>query len=273
MPIVRRMRGVREPGPAATRAVVFSMGALCCCDRADALAATAFRRMLQRFNVTGDARESFGQFTSRFSQVARWYQQKTFYLQGEMLHEARVAGLRALGVQPSEAEMDDLDTIWRDAPSRSMHARPGAHQLLRSLRTDGLAIGITSNADCQEFRGTLEDEGLDGLADSVLCSEEARSCKPDPVIFYEMLRRLDVRPSEALFVGTSPEVDIRGARVVGMRSALLATGPPRWWDTDGFAPDHLISTLNEVATLVTLPAPAGGPRVRRRACAHELMAG
>ena len=267
------MRKVSDPGPVATRAVVFSMGALCSCDRADALAATAFRHMLERFDVTGDARECFGLFTSRFSQVARWYQQKPFYLQREMLREARLAGLRALGVQPTGTGMDDLDTIWLEALSRSMHARPGAHALLRGLRADGLAIGITSNADCQEFRRTLESEGLEGLADSVLCSEEARSCKPDPVIFYEMLRRLDVRPSETLFVGTSPEVDVRGARVVGMRSALLATGSPRWWDSDGFAPDHLISTLNEVATLVTLPAPAGGPRVRRRACGHALMAG
>ena len=267
------MRGVSEPSAAATRAAVFSLGALCSCNQAEELAASAFRHMLDRFAITGDARERFGLFASRSSQVARWYQEKPFYLQREMLREARLAGLRALGVRPTSAEMDELDAIWMRALSDGMRARPGCADLLHALAADGLRIGVTSNADCCEFNRTLENTGIGSLVDAALCSEEAASCKPDPMIFYEILRRLDVRPSEAVFVGTSPQVDVRGARVVGMRSALLATGSPRWWDADGFAPDHLISTLSEVATLVTLPAPAGGPRARRRAYGHAVLAG
>ncbi len=267
------MRGVKLPEPVQPRAVVFSLGALCTYDGADRLASTAFLAMVDRFGVSGDTAERFGLFCARFAQAARWYQGQRFYLQRDMLQEARRAGLRALGVQASAADERELDRIWLQVIAERMRPRPEAYDVLERVRRAGLKVGIISNADCEEFTQNLEGTRFGELADVLLCSEQAGSCKPDPMIFYEALRRLRVRPAEAVLVGTSLELDIHGARLVGMRSVLLDGQSPRSWDPSGAEPEFVISTLSEVATLVTLPAPAGGPHVRCRATGQAVLAG
>ncbi|MEX0784123.1 MAG: HAD family hydrolase [Dehalococcoidia bacterium] len=267
------MRGVKLPEPVQPRAVVFSLGALCTYDRANEMAAAAFRAIVERFTVAGDASEKFGLFCSRFAQAARWYQSQRFYLQRDMLRDARAAGLRALGVQSTATDEHELDRLWFDCINRSMKPRPEAYALIECLRDAGVKVGIISNADCDEFSVNLAGTRFAELADVLICSEQAGSCKPDPMIFYEALKRLGVRPAEALYVGTTFELDVRGAVVVGMRSVLLSGQSPRWWDQPGVEPDFVVSTLSEVATLVTLPAPAGGPRVRRRASGQPVLAG
>ncbi len=250
------MRGVRTPGPSPTRAVIFSLGALCSRDHGEGLTGEAFTDAMERFAIRGDPHELFPIFAARFSQVVRWYQEMPFYQQCDMLRDARLAGLRALGVQPTHAHVHELDGLQSGAMAARMRARPGAVDLLAALGGRDLRVGVIGNIDCRQFRGTLANAGLLRFSDATLCSEEAGSCTPDPVIFYEILRRLDVRPCEALFVGASL-ADVRGARVVGLPSALFATEAPRGRDDSGFAPDHLVATLHEVSALVTRPAPAG----------------
>jgi FMN phosphatase YigB (HAD superfamily) len=255
---------MKSPEPAEQKAVLFSLGALLGCEDASDAAAAAFQQVVVRFGIAGDTSRKFGLFCSRFAQAARWYEVQRFYLQRDRLRGARAAGVRALGVHLSLADQDELDAIWL-ASHAGTRPRPEAYALLERLRDSGLKVGIISNADCDEFEAKLAGTRFPQLADVLLCSEAAGSCKPDPVIYYEALKRLDVRPLEACLVGTSVETDIRGAAVVGMRSVLLSGRARHWWDQPDTQPATVVSTLNEVATLVTLPAPAGGPRVRRRA--------
>ena len=72
------------------------------------------------------------------------------------------------------------------------------------------------------FDGLLQQTGLAGLTDVELCSEMARSCKPDPAIFLQALAAVGVAPDRAMFVGDSVEADIVGGNRVGMRTALLS---------------------------------------------------
>ena len=264
------MRGTKLPEPVQPKAVLFSLGALCTYEHAGETAAAAFRQMVARFEVSGDASRKFGLFCSRFAQAARWYEAQRFYLQRDKLRDARAAGLRALGVEPTAADHQELDRIWFDGMARV--PREGAYAAIERLQAAGIRVGIVSNADCDELQANLAGTRFGELADVVICSERVASCKPDPVIFYEALKGLGVRPAEAFFVGTSVEIDIRGAVVVGMRSVLLSGQTARWWEHAGDQPDFVLSTLNEVATLVTHPAPAGGPRVRRRAIAEPAVA-
>jgi len=51
--------------------------------------------------------------------------------------------------------------------------------------------------------------------DTVQCS------KPHPDIFKYALRKLKVRPEEAMFVGDDVKVDYKGAKNVGMYALLI----------------------------------------------------
>lgn len=91
---------------------------------------------------------------------------------------------------------------------------------LRSLRADGLLIGLISNThrSLESFQNHFE---LDGLVTAAVSSLEHGHNKPHPSIFRAALRLVDVPPHEALMVGDSLGHDVVGARAVGMHAVLL----------------------------------------------------
>lgn len=247
--------------------MLFSLSALSSFGGEEQLVEIAFRATVDRFKLEGEAARRYGLFRARFLQAAEWYHEQRAYRQTEMLRSASQSALLALGLKPTDDDLDALDRAWQSNLTTRFRVREGAVELLEALRAEGVRSALVVNADCEQFGQLLEATGLRERLDVTICSEEAGSCKPDPFIYYEALRRLHCRPSEALFVGTSPETDIRGARLIGMRAALVAAESERRDQAHGEA-DHLVATLHEVRNLVTRPAPAGGPRVRRRVSRH-----
>jgi 2-haloalkanoic acid dehalogenase type II len=120
---------------------------------------------------------------------------------------------------------------------------PGALPLLSSLR-GRVRVGVVSNADVAFLYPLLARLALP--VEAAVCSEEVRAYKPHPRPFLVVLRWLGVSPEEALFVGDSPEEDVRGAKGVGLRTL--------WLNRDGKAlppgvpaPDAQASSIEEVA--------------------------
>jgi HAD superfamily hydrolase (TIGR01509 family) len=91
---------------------------------------------------------------------------------------------------------------------------------LESLRAAGYQLAAISNSD-----GRIESEiGRAGLAeylgfviDSAIVGVE----KPHPEIFRIALRRANVSPEEALYVGDIYAVDVGGAQLAGLRAILF----------------------------------------------------
>lgn len=75
--------------------------------------------------------------------------------------------------------------------------------------------GIVSNSFVGAREREQERYGFADLTDTIVYSHEFGVGKPDPAIYLEACRRLDVRPEEAVFVD-DVEVAVEGARAVGM---------------------------------------------------------
>jgi putative hydrolase of the HAD superfamily len=99
---------------------------------------------------------------------------------------------------------------------------PHVRETLSALREGGLKLGLLSDFP-PEFK--LRNLKLEGFWEVVLCSEITGRLKPDPVPFLELARRLGFPPEEILYVGNSVSYDITGARRLGMKAALVASGP------------------------------------------------
>ena len=135
-------------------------------------------------------------------------------------------GLRnSLGIAPSdfaerqEALIDMLRNpdVWGRIWSRTS---PGLHEALSSLREEGLALLIVSNAD-----GTVGEKlaacGLADSFDAVVDSGQLGVEKPDPRIFEEALKIAGCTKDEALHVGDLPSVDLAGAAGAGIHGILM----------------------------------------------------
>ncbi|KAB8142348.1 HAD family hydrolase [Chloroflexia bacterium SDU3-3] len=130
-------------------------------------------------------------------------------------------------------------------------AQPGAAQVLAALRGRGLRIGLISNTI---WPGALHREdlatcGLLQHIDHAIFSGDLGIWKPSPQIFQSMLAALGVAPSEAFFVGDSPQEDIAGAQAVGMPAVWLAN---REFPTGGIRPDFTITSLTDLLRLPIL---------------------
>jgi HAD superfamily hydrolase (TIGR01549 family) len=107
-------------------------------------------------------------------------------------------------------------------------AEPGTTATLEGLLQAGYRLGVISNADGR-MEAVLAAAGLRPYLEFVVDSHLVGAEKPDPRIFLEGLRRMEVAPEEALYVGDLYPVDVVGARGVGMDAVLLdPSGVLQW---------------------------------------------
>lgn len=104
---------------------------------------------------------------------------------------------------------------------------PGTEALLQDLRQRGYRLGLITNGPGFRQRKKLELLGLSRSFDEIIISGEFGAQKPDPSIFLEMAKRMDLDPSDIAFVGDSLDTDIAGANSAGMVSIWVQTSPWR----------------------------------------------
>jgi len=117
-------------------------------------------------------------------------------------------------------DVRELVEFWRERFPRCSVEREGATATLRGLRDRGVKRGLITNGQPTQ-RVKVDAMGLGELLEVMVISEEVGMKKPDPRIFRMTLDRLGVDASEAVFVGDNLELDIAGARGVGMRALWL----------------------------------------------------
>lgn len=94
-------------------------------------------------------------------------------------------------------------------------------ETLQQLRERGLKIGIVTNGLESDYRQVLQKVGFLDFFDVAVGVDTVGRMKPDREIFLYALDRLEVSPSEALFVGDRLEEDYEGARRAGLRPLLI----------------------------------------------------
>ncbi|HEX6083623.1 MAG TPA: HAD family hydrolase [Thermoanaerobaculia bacterium] len=135
----------------------------------------------------------------------------------------------------------------------------GAVELLAELKSRDLRVGLISNTGRTPgsvLRAILDALGLAPHIDVMVFSNEHGQCKPQPSIFEELRRGLDVAYEEMMFVGDNVYVDVHGAQRVGMRGVHFdpptrgtAIAPPVEHGLE-IVPDARITRLVELLPFV-----------------------
>lgn len=82
-------------------------------------------------------------------------------------------------------------------------------------------VGILSNNAKEWVVEVLKRCQIEDLFDSVTISSEVCSRKPDPIIYFEALKSLAVKPDEAIFIADELSEDLVVASGLGMRTIWL----------------------------------------------------
>ena len=94
---------------------------------------------------------------------------------------------------------------------------PHIHETLAQLKKSGYALGMITNGYGQFQMDNIYALQIEQYFDVILVSEWEGMKKPDPRIFIKALEKLQVSPSESVFIGDHPENDVKAAQNVGMK--------------------------------------------------------
>ena len=135
--------------------------------------------------------------------------------------------LRRLALDP-DAVSPELVTDLVDTHRRELGRAadfPAHHgPLLRDL-SERSRLAVVSNFDYTPTAlDILERAGVAGLFDAIVVSDEVGWRKPHPAILAHALERLQVAPSQALFVGDRADIDVVGAQRAGMHAVWINRG-------------------------------------------------
>jgi len=158
-----------------------------------------------------------------------------------------------LDLEPSAEARDLLLATHMRELSRVVECPEHHAPLLKALR-ERYRLAVVSNFDYSPTCLTiLERAGIAHLFETIVISDEVGWRKPKAVIFETALDRMtSLPPAGALFVGDRADIDVVGARGVGMPTAWInreATSLP----TDMQPPDFEIRDLAELRAILRIP--------------------
>ncbi|GHV95389.1 phosphoglycolate phosphatase [Spirochaetia bacterium] len=125
-----------------------------------------------------------------------------------------------LGANPDQIKEKIDRLIYRGWEPFFKHIKLFSHvkETLTALREAGFKMGLLSDFPPET---KLENLGIAGYWDAVLCSELCGALKPHPRSFQDLAAALNTAPERILYVGNSYRYDVIGAKQAGMRTALI----------------------------------------------------
>ncbi len=158
-------------------------------------------------------------------------------------------------IASSEEERELLAEVYRLARvcgektwRKDVKLYPRVKETLNYLRNKGYRLGLVTSSHANRTHEFLEYFGIREYFDVIQCYEEGAPGKPDPYLLLRALEKLNVEPSQALYVGDSL-VDCLAAKNAGMRFILIK----RPWGPGNPArcrPDVMIDEINELKNLL-----------------------
>ncbi len=97
------------------------------------------------------------------------------------------------------------------------HLVLGALDTLLSLRNQGVRLALITNGETSGQREKIRRFELAPFFQSICIEEECGFGKPDPRVFRQALKEIDVMPEEAWMVGDNLEWDVLAAQKLGIR--------------------------------------------------------
>ena len=235
-----------------TRAVLFDMGGTLITYRNfEQARREAMAEFASWFGLQDDMARVQAAFLRAAADVWPRYTVLPYYLHSDLGKDMRRASAANLGIDLTPELLERYQAFFAERQAAGgVEVRQGVYETLTELRARGVHVGIVSNADILQLDGMVAQAGVAPYCDSILCSEEAGSCKPDAGIYLEALRRAGCAPGEALFVGDTPDHDIAGANAVGLRSVLIHEQTEMGLPRGDVRADHTIAEIPEVLRLL-----------------------
>lgn len=126
---------------------------------------------------------------------------------------------------------------------------PGVAQTLVQLKSSGIRLGVCSNKPRLFTLELLKILHLESLFEAVIGPEDVARPKPAPDMLLLGMSRLDVTPSESLYVGDMA-IDIQTARAAQVPVWVIATGSHDRATLQAAQPDGILQEFRQLLEIL-----------------------
>ncbi len=138
------------------------------------------------------------------------------------------------------------DELWtRHYGELSAELIEGAGETLAKLRQKGYRMGVVSSGNYDRVNREVEEHGLNGLFEVVVCHEQISNRKPHPEGLETAMRALGCARTEVCYVGDTPE-DIEMGKGAAVLTVGVRSDYPTSWKLESSQPDILIESLTRL---------------------------
>jgi len=141
------------------------------------------------------------------------------------------------------------ERIYESLWPKEARVMPCAKELLEFLKEKGLRIGVASSNSREKIIHILDYFNLLEMIDVITGLDDVGEGKPSPDLLLKNLKKLEVKPSESVYVGDSP-YDVLMARRAGASSILVKTYKRVSIEETGVWPDVTVNSLCELYNLL-----------------------
>ena len=103
-----------------------------------------------------------------------------------------------------------------------------AEEVIRKLRQKNIGLGLITDGCSQVQHQKIDALFLNDKMDVVLATDDLGKdeegkpySKPNPKVYEVVLKKLQCRPQEAVYVGDNPQKDFVGAKALGMKTIRI----------------------------------------------------
>jgi putative hydrolase of the HAD superfamily len=143
--------------------------------------------------------------------------------------------------------------LWE---AEALQKLPHLDEVLAELKQGGYKLGVITNTVTsreEHVRIALRKIGCEKYFDAVVTSVDMSCNKPDKKIFLTALKKLGVKPEEAVMVGDRIKTDIAGGNRIGMRTVLFRWNEryPEEINSSEEKPSCTIKSLRELPEILS----------------------
>jgi beta-phosphoglucomutase family hydrolase len=140
----------------------------------------------------------------------------------ELMREIFGAGL---SLERAHALVDEKESIYREMFRPHFREVPGFGDFARTAKASGLKVALGTAGDAKNIAFAIDGLRMHGFFDTAVGAPDVAHGKPEPDIFLEAARRMDVPPEQCIVFEDAP-LGIEAARRAGMRAVAMATSEP-----------------------------------------------
>jgi beta-phosphoglucomutase len=136
------------------------------------------------------------------------------------------------------------ENYYRELVEGKLKLLPGVRKFLKYLKEKGYKIGVASSASLESIQQLLRETNIENFFDAAVSGFDIKLSKPNPDIFLECAKKLNVKPEDCIVVEDSVH-GIEAARRAGMKSLAVTTGQTSRKDLESLNPNWILDSLED----------------------------